>query len=101
MSYIIFKFHFRYIVYNTKYCYLLKKSTDTVLTETKEEETFPNLFYKANITFILNFKKVRKINGRPILINMNIKLIMIFTNRIQLYNKKIHEKVGLILKMHA
>lgn len=33
---------------------------------------------------------------------MNIKLIMIFTNRIQLYNKKdIHDKVGLILKMYA
>lgn len=48
------------MVYNTQYCYLFKKSTDTALTEPKKEEIFPNLFYKANITFILNFKKVKK-----------------------------------------
>lgn len=62
---------------------------------------FPNLFYKANITFTLNLNKV-SIKDRPIfLIHMNIKLIKIFANGIQLHTKKIihHNKVGLILRI--
>lgn len=66
MSYIILKFRFRYIVYNTKYCYLLKKNYWYSSYGTKKGRYISKFIYKANITFILNFKKVRKIKGRPI-----------------------------------